>query len=1600
LNNFELFSNFENPRQPIIGDLKKDCGVLLKHHWNWQGLSEYYLKRLTLEGRIADSYGGSFHECFLKKEDNCFAVEETYYPLEYGGRYIGSRRTIFSKSFKFEHYEKPAESTAVAALNKVTEFFSTGEINAIRFTNRNINGLIPSINDPKFTNYRAVHDPEGREYKNQCINLYTGRLTDTNYATYHICTWRGGAGKGKNNHNKVQKEGTTKSTEAPKPQFKGVNKSKQWENKNKTPIVKEVAPKKLVTKIQDSKYKPEILNGQIVGYRLPASLEPEHYKLIKQVAPSLIITKNTDKGPILEANSNMVTHYYVTNNRHAIWAWFREFFTKKAVCLAYEAINAKKLESLDHPFENIWSVAASFPRMAPFCKNLYSQNPVLDDGDKVRSEKNFNYLSRKTGDVNVYSSVKAVEDSTTEMKDWRAKWGKGFVHVTVKTERFYSTPGDGLCGFYAAIILVAILNPSWNNYDVLLDVLTSLKDFSLTSDKMVSYSTLLTFYTSSPDVLANASLPITEFVKLLSEDIPLKVPGPYEWLTGDLITIALFLHKERFVMLANYHQLQGDTYKAILAGNEPNDYGYAIVNENNAHWSVIKYSDLKLTDSSKFGHNYLNCAGIHVDVHYYPEVLKAICIESFNSPQYIIGWTFTDRQGIYEQDEFRLQVLEDCIIFETIGNDTCNAYKHPNFIFHDSMTVKKVCFDRQWYSITTILKTGYNYANYRLMRIMPSQDGDIASVITQPIDNFLTIHKLEVGKEIRIGDSYILATETMFKVRYDSVPDYYENDPKILTAPINQVASFMTNLMTELTVKKAVNIYARGLSDANRDNTTDTLSDAYYIAMLLAARKVLEISKMTKNPVVAAASTALSGNGMVERSGFLAAMRVRREAFEARENSRLVYVSDQSFIKNWLRFAGVYARYYVPLIAGFFMGWIYVNYRTTGVWDKNRWLTPDYSATSFVSHGFLVAQTLFAYTIAQISSFAAMNSFSLIGGSVNIIHKVFPTRLKRICPHKLLQGDATKIMPKTLELLANGIKDAKYSLKGPFFEKPIVSFETHEPLLRDVVKDPTNWFKHFPCDKLDDEKTAVIQKGPHFGLLPMAADSCNNNRIFALFRVTQVTPAVNLKILAKYKKFYSLETERLMKKLKETESNRNFDNWFSNQKATVKTAVTKFSTEGIRKVPKHYIVNDNVKTDELLLPECLRCRTIQVPTNLSKYFGSWKYYYQKLIARVDPAMGGSYNWEEQAKYIELLNIAIPDGYHENGDLSANDATFSAELKVETENKRREAFYRFIPEEFLPLHKRGFLHSLDVVSKHYIVLPHFKEVLAYTLHGTRTTGDPGTYVDNTESNLSKQRFVFYFIKEAIEVIIIKTDEGEMIIVRQGNWGIILCGDDYYARISKKLYEAYLKFRDLVFSATRAGVNSLGDWLKPGLGKSDYPEFCSRDAMERLDGSFRWIRKLRRFLTFTPFTLAVQWNKIRPGKSIEQLKEFAFQEGIGILRWGADLPIFEVYARTLIRLGSNTPAEKVVNYYLEKWDKRCIGIVFDHRKTDYEECLNFWEKNYNYPREVIFKIEKALNACTSLFDEINIPELQQWWPLDSDGVAYYDYNDKDHSGITEG
>jgi len=367
--------------------------------------------------------------------------------------------------------------------------------------------------------------------------------------------------------------------------------------------------------------------------------------------------------------------------------------------------------------------------------------------------------------------------------------------------------------------------------------------------------------------------------------------------------------------------------------------------------------------------------------------------------------------------------------------------------------------------------------------------------------------------------------------------------------------------------------------------------------------------------------------------------------------------------------------------------------------------------------------------------------------------------------------------------------------------------------------------------------------------------------------------------------------------------------------------------------------------------------------------GAFVYLMSKQAAQHNYSYCGGRTWQEQCNIISDIWASFQDPVWLNGDFSTFDATKNWALKTGL-YRIYNRVYQLINEEWgLDLQSLG---NYTELTKKVIVGWSNDEVTTIEMTGRQASGDSNTSFDNSNANES----VWRFILKDLGISVVEYDLQLRIIKVRGQAAIFVMGDDHSLIVERTVADRILKGAPKYFDP-KGGLGFKHD----GLKKEEKMDFCSTDVLLREDGSHRIMRKIKRFLSTTPFTRSVKFTS--NAKYMKRdLEEMAWAEGMCMKAWCRHLPVFDEYANVLIRLGKPMMEEKYAYLLKTKWEYREERAMIDVRQTDYNLCLEFWEEHYQLSRITVFRIEEALRRTTTLNSYIYVPEIIHMCNVDAE------------------
>jgi hypothetical protein len=237
---------------------------------------------------------------------------------------------------------------------------------------------------------------------------------------------------------------------------------------------------------------------------------------------------------------------------------------------------------------------------------------------------------------------------------------------------------------------------------------------------------------------------------------------------------------------------------------------------------------------------------------------------------------------------------------------------------------------------------------------------------------------------------------------------------------------------------------------------------------------------------------------------------------------------------------------------------------------------------------------------------------------------------------------------------------------------------------------------------------------------------------------------------------------------------------------------------------------------------------------------------------------------------------------------------------------------------------------------------------YQTTGTRASGDGWTTFANTILNLS-------YIKYTLKLAGIGGH-----VWSKGDDLLVIIEDADRSRFERAHARVYTSRKD---NHTH-GLGQVCKFVKYAYSLSDV-DFLSAYFVLGPSRTIRMIRIPARVFQLTPWTLAIKTNTPDP---VKEAKELCWNEGMCMLDWCEGLPIFDAYARMLIRVGKPT-AKRLYDWgdVDRKWRK----MSPEENQAWYEHTVVFLAMRYGIRQGDIDRIEAKFNQCQEIFATIVDP-----------------------------
>lgn len=1258
-----------------------------------------------------------------------------------------------------------------------------------------------------------------------------------------------------------------------------------------------------------------------------------------------------EEGDVIVTKRSCFRRVMTSSNPHECYARLRILAMESLVYdIAYSSgfdVTVDKNGNSINLDKQVWSVAANIKRMAPYFRVIHSNNPLITNADKDRIAKNAMYLKEKS-DKGTMTDEKCTMSGILESVEKLGKLEKVVGHYTIDENKVIDVLGDGACLYRSA----AIVMYGNDNVENLTHIFKHIGNVVVAEHK----------------INANQEYTGADLAVMLEKQPEQITTLNYVW--GDA-TDQWFLDLKIAV-----YDYDGRSWTHVLGGDSIKKQ---CVIRRNEHFEV--YNDAKLSFVQPIQRTDL--IGIHCDVHYYTEVMETICNYSLAFPQFLQGWTFTASEGIYRDSNLTVEISSSGIRMDVEGNQSNNGYIHPNFVFEKADDVREYTDLRgRVFIIRTIRKTSIgNFATYRTMMVEPKIISEVILPKIEdecPFDYFKTIfnqHDIETsGCTIRIRKDWTYC--------YEGGLNDATGEEICRKASTSKVIFAFRHCLKEMSTMKILNITARAIDNA-KENELNEVLHASFIAQKLAALYVLEIADVRNLETLHNdANNAIKDYRRGALSGVRSFLKFLLLKQAIRDKAQLEVKRNESIFDYLKRTAitiiGSSIGYISSAVCGY-MGMCDMIKRVERAYNGLRQVmdliiesenNPNFRYNKFnvffefitrLHENRIIGTALFWVGLSYCCYKMAPYIRAIINKPTTVVrHRNKAIKMSSSCPGGLRQGGY--ISKKAREMIEAGfeINDNLKILKWPK--------EIPRDILNGGKEAVTLFKKHLICDKEADH--AIMTKGPNFGLYPLKYHKCRSTLYFSLLRIFNPVPKPDPEIIDRYGDWYqNTQIPWIDKRINVLKEKPEYADWLANVKPYVRGFIDRVTRDGNSENSKVGFVID-VKIDELMptIEDEPRPRPIQQARNIDKlnYRGIW--YITKIISDIDYAYRCGANWDEDAKVLSVVWSGVLNGVGIPGDLSSNDATQSILEREKTDLILFSNLLKRLGDDWVD-DQKATLENVTGRSKQTAGFFEYGDFRA-TMIGKQNTGASDTTAGNTERNRRRMRFLLSGILNLKEVELGKDGE-EWILIASGDYGLLVLGDDFLLVVNKAHVKLVEDNMHHIYCKGRYEIGGLGHWYKDTLSM-DWPEFCSRDLIDRGDGSFRWIRKIKRFMQLTPFTISVR-DSSRNDIVEYELRKMAYMEGIGMLKWARNLPIYHKYAQTLIRLGQEVPYEEIEEKYLKRWEMRAIGEVTDVREEDRGLVIQYWENRYGLSREVVTLVEDALDKCTSLHDQIDCPEI---------------------------
>lgn len=241
-------------------------------------------------------------------------------------------------------------------------------------------------------------------------------------------------------------------------------------------------------------------------------------------------------------------------------------------------------------------------------------------------------------------------------------------------------------------------------------------------------------------------------------------------------------------------------------------------------------------------------------------------------------------------------------------------------------------------------------------------------------------------------------------------------------------------------------------------------------------------------------------------------------------------------------------------------------------------------------------------------------------------------------------------------------------------------------------------------------------------------------------------------------------------------------------------------------------------------------------------------------------------------------------------------------------------------------------------------------LMYKTQG-RASGDGWTTFDNTELSISYYEYTYY-------------------VARIENYVLRCKGDDSIKGHSDEDNKMFRDAHKVIFATnTNKQVHGLGQVVKKTIrGELQELGFLSNHFFLTKEGKFRMTRIPARVFQTNSWTTKLS-QPMKGNKLENSRRQLLYSKGMCLLSWGKGLPIWEVLAKTMIRLG--------IEGKLSEFDQYADGARVWHDRDDREAYLVYLHDRYNVTPQDVLNIERKFESVTSLSGFLEIPELEKFY-----------------------